>query len=100
VIEKIATSLEQMHRAYYEISFPDIPQLKGTPRCINIKPKRKGIFIHSLRSLEKSKTYPGMNQATGLKPYFALVNGTSAAALERAIGHEWVDPQEPKNNIS
>jgi hypothetical protein len=36
------------------------------------------------------------NQDTGLKPYFALVNGTSTTALVRAIGHEWVDPQEPK----
>jgi VWFA-related protein len=188
--EKIATSLEQMHRAYYEISFPDIPQLKGTTREITIKPKRKGIFIHSLRSLEKSKTYPEMNeaekeilalnlisqnsllktklstqparvtqikkhkksiaytillpkaflnqqldvykfwvkddrevinlettslqtgkrkiklqfkkkknQAPGLKPYFALVNGTRAAALVRAIGHEWVDPQESRKKL-
>jgi hypothetical protein len=185
VKEKIATSLEQMHRAYYEISFPDIPGLKGTTRDITIKPKRKGIFIHSLRSLEKSKTYAEMSKAEkeilalnlisqtsmmktklssqharvtqikkqknsiiykvllpkaflnqqldvykfwvkddrevinlettslettkrkiklqfkkmkdqppGLKPYFALVNGTSAAALVRAIGHEWVDPEE------
>ena len=190
VKEKIATSLEQMHRAYYEISFPDIPQLKGVTRDITIKPKRKGIFIHSLRSLEKSKTYREMNkaekeilalnlisqssllktkissqparvtqikkhknsivyeillpkeflnqqldvykfrvkddrevvtlettslktgkrkiklqfkkkknQAPGIKPYFALVNGTSAAALVRAIGHEWVDPEEPQKQL-
>jgi VWFA-related protein len=185
VKEKIATSLEQMHRAYYEISFPDLPQLKGATRDITIKPKRKDIFIHSLRSLEKSKTYPELNkvekeilalnlisqnsllktkiscqharvtrikkrknsiayeillpkeflnqqldvykfwvkddqevinlettslktgkrkiklqfkkkkdQAPELRPYFAFVNGTGAAALVRAIGHEWVDPEE------
>ncbi|MGD2088032.1 MAG: hypothetical protein PVH61_17770 [Candidatus Aminicenantes bacterium] len=190
VKEKIATSLEQMHRAYYEISFPDTPKLKGATRDITIKPIRKGIFIHSLRSLEKSKTYREMNQAEkeilalnlisqnsllktklpcqharvtgikkrknsiayeillpkaflnqpldvykfwvkddrevinletislqtrkrkitlqfmkkknqapGIKPYFALVNGTSAAALVRAIGHEWVDPQEPQKQL-
>jgi len=63
VKEKIAASLEKMHRAYYEISFPDLPQLKGATRDITINPKRKGIFIHSLRSLEKTKSYPEMNQA-------------------------------------
>jgi len=190
VKEKIATSLEQVHRAYYEISFPDIPQLKGATRDITIKLKRKGIFIHSLRSLEKSKTYREMNkaekeilalnlisqnfllktnlssqparvtqikkhknsivyeillpkeflnqqldvykfrvkdyrevvtlettslqtgkrkiklqfkkkknQAPGLKPYFALVSGKSSAALVRAIGHEWVDPEEPQKQL-
>jgi VWFA-related protein len=61
--EKITAVLEQMHRAYYEISFPDPPQLKGTTRDITIKSKRKDIFIHSLRSLEKTKTYQEMNRA-------------------------------------
>jgi hypothetical protein len=190
VEEKITDSLEQMHRAYYEISFPDIPGLKGAAREITIKPKRKGIFIHSLRYLEKSKTYREMNNTEkeilvlnlisqnpllkrklsyqharvtqikkqknniiykillpreflnqqldvykvwvkddreiinlettslkpgkrkiklqfkkmkdhppGLKPYFALVNGTSSAALVRAIGHEWVDPEEIRKQL-
>lgn len=190
VEEKITASLEQMHRAYYEISFPDIPGLKGAAREITIKPKRKGIFIHSLRYLEKSKTYREMNntekeilalnlisqnpllkrklssqhvrvtqikkqknniiykillpqeflnqqldlykvwvkddreiinlettslktgkrkiklqfqklkdQPPGLKPYFALVNGTSSTALVRAIGHEWVDPEETQKQL-
>jgi len=190
VEEKITASLEQMHRAYYEISFPDIPGLKGAAREITIKPKRKGIFIHTLRYLEKSKTYREMSetekevlvlnlisqnpllkrklshqparvtqikkqknniiykillpkeylnqqldvykvwvkddreiinlettslktgkrkiklqfkkmkdQPPGLKPYFALVNGTSSAALVRAIGHEWVDPEETPKQL-
>ncbi|UCH94318.1 MAG: hypothetical protein JSV88_29175, partial [Candidatus Aminicenantes bacterium] len=59
--EKIVERLENMHRAYYEISFPDVPQLKGATREINIIPKRKGIKIHSLNTLEKRKQYNQMN---------------------------------------
>jgi len=59
--EKIVERLENMHHAYYEISFPDIPQLKGTTRKVSITPKRKGIKIHSLHTLEKRKDYADMN---------------------------------------
>ena len=59
--EKIVEQLENMGRAYYEIAFPDIPQLKGETRKISIKSKRKGIKIYSLRTLEKRKHYKQMN---------------------------------------
>ena len=59
--EKIMERLENMHRAYYEISFPDIPQLKGHTRQVSITPKRKNIKIHSLRILERRKPYEEMN---------------------------------------
>jgi hypothetical protein len=59
--EKIMERLENMHRAYYEISFPDIPQLKGHTRQVSITPKRKDIKIHSLRTLERRKPYEEMN---------------------------------------
>jgi hypothetical protein len=59
--EKIVERLENMHRAYYEISFPDLPQLKGAIRKVSIKSKRKGIKIHSLHTLEKRKHYTQMN---------------------------------------
>jgi hypothetical protein len=59
--ERIVERLENMHHAYYEISFPDIPQLKGATRSVSITPKRKGIKIHSLRTLEKRKHYADMN---------------------------------------
>jgi VWFA-related protein len=58
--EKIVERLENMNRAYYEISFPDLPQLKGTTRKVSIKSNRKGIKIHSLHSLEKRKHYTQM----------------------------------------
>jgi hypothetical protein len=60
--EEVVKALEQMHRAYYEISFPDIPGLKGSTREITIKPKRKGVSIHSLRSMERNKRYAEMNK--------------------------------------
>jgi VWFA-related protein len=58
--EKITERLEKMHRAYYEISFPDLPQLKGTTRKVSIKSKRKGIKINTLHTLEKRKHYTQM----------------------------------------
>jgi len=58
--EKILERLENMNRAYYEISFPDLPQLKGITRKVSIQSKRKGIKIHSLHTLEKRKHYTQM----------------------------------------
>lgn len=188
--EEVVKALEQMNRAYYEISFPDIPGLKGSTREITIKPKRKGILIHSLRSMERNKHYADMNKiekeilavnlitlgplmkgaltcqhirvtqikkkknnviytvllpgnfldqqldlykiwvkddlevasvrsqllvpkkekikirfdqrvkkATGLKPYFVLVNGKTETALVRVIGDEWTDAEEPREPV-
>ncbi|MCP4147080.1 MAG: hypothetical protein GY757_04955 [bacterium] len=57
----IVESIQKMHRAYYEVSFPDLPGLKGNTRNITIKSNRKGTDIHSMRSIEKSKSYPGMS---------------------------------------
>jgi len=61
VSDEIVKKIENMHRAYYEISFPDLPGAKSAAREITIKSKRKGVSIHTLRSLEKRKHYPGMN---------------------------------------
>ena len=60
--ETVVKTLEQMHRAYYEISFPDIPGLKGRTREVTIKPKRQGVSIHSLRTMERNKRYAEMNK--------------------------------------
>ena len=59
--EKIVERLENMYHAYYEISFPDIPQLKGATRKVAVTSNRKGIKIHSLHTLEKRKHYADMN---------------------------------------
>ncbi|UCH92898.1 MAG: hypothetical protein JSV88_21755 [Candidatus Aminicenantes bacterium] len=59
--EVIIKTLDHMQRAYYEISFPDLPGLKGRTRTITIKSKRNNVFIHSLRSLEKNKRYLEMS---------------------------------------
>jgi hypothetical protein len=59
--EAIVKTLEHMHRAYYEISFPDLPGLEDVTRKVTIKPKRKRVSIHSLRSLERNKRYAEMN---------------------------------------
>ena len=61
VPDQIVERLENMHLAYYEISFPDPPQIKGKTMEINIEAKQPGIVIYSLRSLEKQKLYADMN---------------------------------------
>jgi len=61
VPDQIVERLENMHLAYYEISFPDPPQIKDKTMEINIKAKQPGVVIYSLRSLEKQKLYADMN---------------------------------------
>lgn len=60
--DTIIQTLENMHRSYYEISFPDIEGMSGETRKIVVKPLRKGITVHTLRSLEKSKNYTQMSR--------------------------------------
>jgi len=57
----IVQTLDDIHHAYYEISFPDIPVRKDIPRDIKISSKRKGVSIHTLKQLEKSKEYSEMS---------------------------------------
>jgi hypothetical protein len=59
--DDIVKRIKNMHRAYYEISFPDLPGTKGDSRNITIKSKRSGIEIISLRTIEKRKSYAQMN---------------------------------------
>ena len=56
----ISKKIEKMHRAYYEIAFSDQESFKGKTRHITISSRRKGVDIHTLRNLEKSKPYHEM----------------------------------------
>lgn len=56
----ISRKIEKMYRAYYEIAFPDHEAFKGDTRHFTIISKRKGVEIHTLRNLEKSKKYSEM----------------------------------------
>jgi hypothetical protein len=60
--EQIASSMENIHRAYYEIGFSDLPDAKVNTRRVTIKSKRKGIKIHTLRSLKESNNYAQMKK--------------------------------------
>jgi len=53
--------LLNMNKAYYEIAFSSSIQPKGKTLTISIEPRKKGIHIHSLKSLEKRKSYSDMN---------------------------------------
>ena len=59
---KIVQTLDNMHRAYYEVAFPDIPVRKDIPRDISINSKHSGVSIHTLSRLEKSKSYSEMSE--------------------------------------
>jgi VWFA-related protein len=59
--ENISQRIQNMHRSFYEISFPDIGGSKGMVRDISITSKRKGVTIVSIRSIERRKTYDRMN---------------------------------------
>jgi hypothetical protein len=56
IIEKI----ENLHQAYYEIFFPVSPGTGTVTAKISIRPKRKGIDIHTLQFVEKPKHYAQM----------------------------------------
>jgi len=59
--QDIVEKLHKIGRAYYEVSFPDPPQLEGLKRKVNIVSKRKGVKIISLKHLEKRKHYTQLN---------------------------------------
>ncbi len=56
----ISKRIEKMNRAYYEIAFSSADNLKRSKLMIEIRSKRKGVKIHSLRVLEKRKQYNEM----------------------------------------
>jgi len=79
--EEIVKSLTDLHRAYYEISFQDIPSRDHSKtRDIRIKSKRNNITLHSLRTLEKPKRYTEM---TAIEQEIVVLNLISYNPLMR-----------------
>lgn len=58
----LSERFEKMNRAYYEIAFSDTGIPDGGKGEIEIRAKRKGINIHSLKTLEKRKNYSQMKK--------------------------------------
>ncbi len=58
----LSERFEKMNRAYYEIAFSDTGIPDGGKGEIKIRAKRKGINIHSLKTLEKRKNYSQMKR--------------------------------------
>lgn len=83
----IAQKIQHMNRAFYEASFPDVPGLKGNIRSITIKSNREGVIIHSLRSLEKSKTYAQMNDTEKEMTALNLVTNNSLMRNILSVDH-------------
>ncbi len=59
--KEIVKRIENVHSAYYEIAFSD-PAAEAQTRQITLEPKRRGIQIHTLRTLEKRKGYAQMKE--------------------------------------
>jgi hypothetical protein len=73
---EIVNRIGKMQRAFYEISFPDIPGAKGSKRNITITSKRKGVRLISLRSIEREKSYDRMNDIEKEIMAVQLVSGS------------------------
>lgn len=89
----IVERIQNMQRAVYEISFPDIPGAKGIQRSIDIESTRPGVKLISLRSIEKEKTYGVMNDMEKEIAAVQLVSGSPLlqrrfSAYEAAIAEE------------
>jgi VWFA-related protein len=83
--ENIVTGIQNMHRAYYEISFPDVTGITGNARNITIKSKRKGVQIISLRTIEKRKTYANMTDMEKEVLAVQLVSGNPLVKRRLAV---------------
>jgi len=57
----INDKIANIHNAYYELSFQSPDDMKGGMIRIDVRSKRKKVNIHTIRNLEKSKSYLGLN---------------------------------------
>ncbi|MEN8223400.1 MAG: hypothetical protein ABFR36_09100 [Acidobacteriota bacterium] len=58
----LSERFEKMNKAYYEIAFSDTGMPDGGIGEIEIRAKREGINIHSLKKIEKKKNYSQMKK--------------------------------------
>jgi len=58
----LAERFEKMNRAYYEVAFSDTGMPDGGIGEIEVRSKRDGVVLHSLKKIEKKKNYSQMNK--------------------------------------
>lgn len=98
VKETIIQTLNNMHRSYYEISFPDTDGISGITRKISIKPVRKGITVHTLHSLEKSKKYTQLSRLEQELLALNLISRNSLLKSRIDITHARVTKMDANEN--
>ncbi|MCK5005278.1 MAG: hypothetical protein KAS21_09330, partial [Candidatus Aminicenantes bacterium] len=59
--KSINNKIANIHNAYYELSFQSPDEMKGGMLRIDVRSKRKNVNIHTIRNLEKSKGYLGLD---------------------------------------
>lgn len=60
--KSISRRIKNMHRAYYEIAFPENSDDRSTVRNIVVTAMRPGVSVHTIHSLEKSRPYVELNK--------------------------------------
>ena len=68
--KSIAGRMRNMHRAYYEIAFPDSGDDRDRVRKISVEARRPGVSVYTIHSLEKSRPYAEQDEME--KEIFAL----------------------------
>lgn len=58
----LSERFEKMNRAYYEVAFSDTGIPEGGTGEIKIRSKREGVVLHSLKKIEKKKSYSQMKK--------------------------------------
>lgn len=89
--------IESMAHSYYEIAFPDHEAFREGIRKITVRSRRRGVDIHTLRNLEKSKQYSEMKDIEkkilvvnllNPSPLFQSPLKTSHLKIDQSIGKE------------
>lgn len=106
--QKIVERIDNMHRAYYEISFPDIKDPlgrdprgrdpRGRARDISITSTRKGVSIVTLRSIERKKAYSSMTSIEKELLALNLVTGSPLARRRMTAFQAAVEKVKKKKN--
>jgi hypothetical protein len=68
--KSISDRMRNVHRAYYEIAFPDSGDDRDRVRKVSVASRRPGVSIYTIHSLEKSRPYAELGEIE--KEVFAL----------------------------
>ena len=84
--KQIVEQVNDMEGGYYEVSFPDKPEYTGQELSFEIRSKKPGVTIYTLRNVGREKSYADMNE---LERQFLVLNilndGPNALTAQKVI---------------